>query len=453
MKSFRAKVSGKKLSGKFLSRICFLIFIVLIVGCASKSNDGNNDPKGDDVTTPRTVEQEKPLEPVTLKVQQLGAYFTTQDFNELIAEPVKRKYPHLTVELNASTESPQTLLARAEVFDFLVTFHGNIPPYKELGILMDMDPLAKKHNFDLGRFDPGALEAIRVISDKGELYALPYAANLNALYYNKDIFDKFGIDYPSDGLSWTETIEIAKRVTKTDDGIQYRGLDTDAIERLLFPLSLLLIDARSHQVQVNSEPYKRVFETAKQMYSIDGNEYDTSVGSVDRFLKNKNLAMIATVNLFLRFREITDLEWDVAQFPSYEERPNTYGLYDLHVAIPMAMSKHPDDLMRVLEVLFSDEIQTVMVRKSLKVSTLQDPKYAQQFGLDLPGMENKNIAGIFKSKPAPAPEFSLYWSGSRKFLTDEYVMYLRGEKDVNTALRDAEEKLKLHLETELAKTN
>lgn len=431
---------------------CLAFVMALLTSCSSNNNDKttNTEVEGKEGHPQQVVEQEKPLSPVTLKFQQLGGYFTQQDFNELIAEPVKKRYPHLTAVLSPDNTSVANLLASSETFDFLVTFHGNLPPYKELGILTDIDPLAKQHNFDLGRFDPGALEALRVVGDNNELYALPYAANLNAIYYNKDIFDKFAVSYPEDGMTWDETIELAKKVTGVESHVQYRGLDTDSIHRVLFPLSLNIVEARTHEVLVNSDPYKRVFETAKQIYSIPGNEYGASPGAIDRFLKSKDLAMIATVNLFLRFREITDLEWDVAQFPSYRERPNTYGMYDLHIAIPMSMSKHPEDQMRIFEVLFSDEIQTVMVKKSGKVSVLKDSKYNAMFGQDLPELTGKNIAGVFKSKPAQAPEFSMYWSASAGLLTSEYASYLRGEKDVNTALRDAEEAIKQYVETQLS---
>ncbi|TNJ67056.1 extracellular solute-binding protein [Paenibacillus hemerocallicola] len=412
-----------------------LAFVIAFTGCSTNQEAGV-------ATSPQ-----KPPEPVTIRVHQLGAYYTEQDFNELIAEPVKKKYPHITVEMDKTTEDLPVLLTKGETIDFLVTYHGRLSAYKDLGVYLDLLPLAKKYNFDLSRFDQGALDTIIANSDKGELYALPYANNLNALYYNKDIFDKFGVAYPKDGLLWEDTVELAKKLTRLDNQTQYRGLEVDDINRLLFPLSLNIIEEKTDKVTVNSEPYKRAIEIGRQIYSIPGNDFKTG-SAIDRFLKDKNVAMITTVNLFLRLRQTPDLNWDVAQFPSYKEKPDTYGMYDLHCMIPMAASKNRDDQMRVLEVLFSDEVQTIMSRKSAKLPVMKDPKYRQAFGQDLPELKGKHIEGVFKSKSAPAPANSIYYAKALSLLNAEYANVVKSTKDVNTALRDAEEQIKQYINTE-----
>lgn len=42
---------------------------------------------------------------------------------------------------------------------------------------------------------------------------------------------------------------------------------------------------------------------------------------------------------------------DVAQYPSYKEAPDTYGLVDAHYMVITKQSKHKDAAMRVLEVI------------------------------------------------------------------------------------------------------
>ncbi|CAG7654820.1 ABC transporter substrate-binding protein [Paenibacillus allorhizosphaerae] len=406
---------------------------------------------GNEATTTGEPEKvkEKPLEPVTLKFYQSGAYLSDQDFKDLLAEPVKKKYPHITVENVLTKNDLPQLVAAGEPADFFITWNGGLSYYKDLNAYFDLSPLAKQHNFDLNRFDPGTLNAIKAVSDKGELYALPYAINLNALYYNKDIFDKFGVSYPKDGMTWENAIELAKLVSRTDGGNKYRGLEIDSWQRVAFPLSLVPVDAKTNKATVNNEQFKRAFETAKQMFSVPGNDYiNSSSAAWDRFIKDKNVAMTATVNLFLRFKDTPDLKWDVAQFPSYSDKPNTYGMYDLHVMIPLKSSKSRDDQMRVMEVLFSDEVQTALVRKTARVSPMKDPKYAENFGADVAVMKGKNVAGIFKSKPAPAPEFSIHYTKAASLVTGEYDKYLKGGQDVNTALRIAEEKITQYIESQ-----
>ena len=420
-----------QMNGKRLALI-FCCTVLLLSACAKEN------PRGAETN----AEQNKPPEPVTLKMYQSGAYFTDQDFQLLFVEPLKNKYPHITLENVVSKMDLPELIASGEPVDFFVTWNGRLPYYKDFEFYEDLIPLANKYGFDLGKFDPKALDAIKAVSDKGELYALPYAVNLNATYYNKDIFDKFGVPYPQDGMTWEDAIELAKRVTREDGGISYQGLDMDSLNRLFFPLSLNVIDGKTDKPNVNNEFYKRAFEIGKQIYTIPGNPYrGGGEGVYNRFLKDKTLAMLMTVNLFLRLKEIPDLNWDVAQFPSYKERPNTYGMYDLHIIIPSKISKHQEDMMRVMEVLFSDEVQTAMVKKTLRVSVMKDPKYNQMFGQDIPELKNKRLTSIFKSSPAPAPAYSKYYPSAINMVVDGFKDYVNGKKDVNTALRETEEKI------------
>jgi multiple sugar transport system substrate-binding protein len=61
-------------------------------------------------------------------------------------------------------------------------------------------------------------EAQGVLTYKGDLYALPFWTSTQLMYYNKDLFDKAGVPYPSpeekDRMTYEETIDIAKKVMK-----------------------------------------------------------------------------------------------------------------------------------------------------------------------------------------------------------------------------------------------
>ena len=56
----------------------------------------------------------------------------------------------------------------------------------------------------------------------GEYYGLPYRSTLYSLYYNKDLFDKKGIAYPTK-ITWDEYLELARQLTYEEDGTQYWG--------------------------------------------------------------------------------------------------------------------------------------------------------------------------------------------------------------------------------------
>jgi multiple sugar transport system substrate-binding protein len=209
-------------------------------------------------------------------------------------------------------------------------------------------------------------------------------------------------------------------------------------------LSIIPVDAKTNLSAVNSEPYRKAFTLGKQIYSIPGN---TPNFTTNDFIKDKKQAMIASVNL-LDLLTKSDLNWDIAQFPSYKENPNVYGMYDLHVIAISSTSKYKEAAMKTLEVLFSDENQKISTRNTGRVSLLTNPDIRKEFGADNPALKDKKLNSIFKSKPAYAPPFSKFQSKGSEVVLKHYKEFLADQKDLNTMLRDAEEEINQYIKTQ-----
>lgn len=48
----------------------------------------------------------------------------------------------------------------------------------------------------------------------GNCMRQPVVNNTMSLYYNKDLFDKFGVSYPKDGMTWDEVLELNRQLDK-----------------------------------------------------------------------------------------------------------------------------------------------------------------------------------------------------------------------------------------------
>jgi multiple sugar transport system substrate-binding protein len=55
--------------------------------------------------------------------------------------------------------------------------------------------------------------------DGGAFYAFPYKQEIWCVYYNKDMFDKAGVPYPSGSWTWDDYIATAKKLTDTSKGL------------------------------------------------------------------------------------------------------------------------------------------------------------------------------------------------------------------------------------------
>jgi multiple sugar transport system substrate-binding protein len=70
---------------------------------------------------------------------------------------------------------------------------------------------------------------------------------------------------------------------------------------------------------------------------------------------------------------------------------------------------------------------------------MRDPKIQQAYAQDLAFMKGKNIPAIFKTGLAKPYEATLYDTAAMNALSVELKNIVTKGKDVNTALRDAEE--------------
>ncbi len=430
-----------------------LLSMMMLAACSSQDSQDNAEPNNtgtqqeEQTETPAPAEEEN-LDPVVLKLYP-GQWIIDEDLELLINEPLQRKYPHISVERIERSENPleEYIMSNGQL-DLITTWNGSMANWQELNLFEDLIPLIDKYDIDLNRFDQGAIDTILAIPGNGELFGLPYNRQYNVLYYNKEIFDRFGVSYPKDGMTWDETIELATRLTREEDGISYRGLDPENVTRVMFQLGLNVVDAETERANVNSEPYRKLFETVYKIYAIPGNKPPQwGYSAYDAFVKDRNVAMSAMVNLTNTIVEHGEgLDWDMAQYPSFEDNPNVYGMYDMHMISVTKNSQYKDEAMKVLEVLFSDEVQMDAVTKTGRISLLNDPKFQEAYGSENPVLKDKHLEAIFMSTPAHAPRFSKHYSKASGILREHFYQYADGEKDINEALRDAEEEINQYIE-------
>jgi ABC-type glycerol-3-phosphate transport system substrate-binding protein len=95
--------------------------------------------------------------------------------------------------------------------DFIYTNDDLVRAMAGRGILKPLnDEIIKTAKIDLSLYEPKTME---MLSHKGKLYALPFGFSNLALFYNKDIFDSAGIEYPSPDWKWKDFLSAAEKLT------------------------------------------------------------------------------------------------------------------------------------------------------------------------------------------------------------------------------------------------
>ncbi|WP_158606519.1 ABC transporter substrate-binding protein [Paenibacillus ginsengarvi] len=421
---------------------------LLAAACGSQSGSADETTKKDKGTGAPAISDA----PVTLTAA-IDSVIIDPALEKLIKDKLQKQHPNITLNIIQPVKGStlDELIASGTVPDIVFTYSGRLTAFQEKGILYDITELVKTHKVDLSRFEPQMIADTKVGSPNGELYGLPYSRNFHAFYYNKDIFDKFGVPYPQDGMTWEQILELAKKVTRNEGGTQYRGIDPGSgISWIYQPLGIEADDYKTGKATLNNDKWKRVFELVKAMFTIPGNE--PRGNAIDNFLKEKILAMIMYTNMFSQLEGPTKegFNWDIAQYPSYTERPNIYGNASVNIMTVTKTSKYKDQAMQVIEAAISDDVQLESSRQG-RISPLLSPQIQAEFGQNLDILKGKRIASIFKSKPVPYPNSSPYRSKSEAIAKTYFNQYLAGTIDVNTALSKGDEEINKMLQAEKAK--
>lgn len=411
----------------------------LLAGCAGGQTGADN------AETPTKVEE--PPKPVTLKV-----YTATNesDFEKYYNQFVKKKFPYVTLERMEKSAQPPTvvypqMLAAGTMPDIIMEGLTNLAALKELDLMTDLGPLAKKHGFTLDAYNPKVVESIKSYGEKGEAYYLPFSVLGFALHYNKDIFDRFGVPYPKDFMTWDEVIELGKRLSRTDSGVQYVGIRPPLqINRMSSQLSLSYADAATKKSLVNSAGWRQHFEMTKRIEDAQGGPpADLFTRSRDVFMKTKTIAMLPDIlalqNVDMAAMEKGGLNWDIVTFPSFKENPRVgTGVFSDGFVLPKG-GKNEDIAFQVISFLSSDpEVQTNSTRLGF-VTALNDTGIRDQAFADHPAAKGKNLKNIFAMEyPTPARS-STYDSAVLTIMNKYLVNFINGTTDINSALRDAAE--------------
>ena len=135
-------------------------------------------------------------------------------------------HPNVTIEMvDLGSTDYQTVLGTqlsGSDADFDVVTIKDVPGLVTLankGVLEPLDSLISQDGLDLSVYS-GITDQVKV---NDVLYELPFRRDIWVLFYNKDVFDKAGVAYPTNDMTWKEYDELARKITDTTPGSEVYG--------------------------------------------------------------------------------------------------------------------------------------------------------------------------------------------------------------------------------------
>ena len=228
---------------KIQKRLLFLIVLLMVVGmtlsaCApSQPADTGEEPE-------EPVEAAEPVEIRWFVGLGTGSNPDQIPLEDAVVEEFNATHDNivLVVEYVENSQAPdqlKTQIAAGNPPD-IVGPVGQSGVNEFSGLFLDLEPYLE--DFDWSDFDEDSIDAYRL---EGEgLLGLPFAVFPSMIYYNRDLFDEAGLDYPphtygeayADGDAWTveKMEELAMLLTVDENGNDATSPDFDPEKLTLY---------------------------------------------------------------------------------------------------------------------------------------------------------------------------------------------------------------------------
>jgi multiple sugar transport system substrate-binding protein len=318
---------------------------------------------------------------------------------QAITDAFMQAHPEVKVRIEALAwdgywEKLQTMIAGGVAPDMFRMDYVYMAVYASKGVPIALDDYVKAE-IDTSQFAEGYEMVFQAYSYEGKQYALPQDVNTQVLFYNKQLFDEAGVDYPNESWKWDpetggDFLEAAKALTSGDvfgysqewyweplspwlwenggdwhneDRTQSTMSDPKTIAGIQFLADLLL----THNVS----------PTPAQM---------AGRGAVDMF----NTGAVAMYQsgrwMTPTLRAIEDLDWDVAVLPEgVAGRATTLGGTASCIS---NQSKHPDETWQYAKWYLTGDAQTMIADMALSTPLLKSVLESKEFMESTPPQNN-----------------------------------------------------------------
>jgi multiple sugar transport system substrate-binding protein len=412
-------------------------------GCSGSGGEQGNNSGG--ATAEGGGQPAKRTEPVELVIHTNNGA-TPESFDANYGDRIRQKFPDykITYIQSKAGSTLQDLLATGQRVDILFQTDSY---YFELAqgskLEFDMTDLAKKHGVDLNAIEPRLIEGLKA-SGGGKLYALPVSNMIQVMYYNKSIFDKFGVPYPKDGMNWDEVHELSKKLDREDGGVSYIGFTASPAHILgNNQYSIPYVDAKTDKPTFLDSTWNKLFET----YLLTPGKtegYQKFVTGKKKLPYRLEFTDTPTLGMFVfnssfpfLIPNINDINWDLVALPVFKEKPKV-GSQSMPVVFGMtSMAKDKDAAMEVIKYLASEEAQLSEAKKG-NMPVLTSAAVRKAFAQDTP-FKDKNWGALYYNEIAPGVTKNPFLLSVEKVLTPYVQQVIEGKKDLNTALREAQE--------------
>ena len=433
---------------------------------------------------------------------------TETDLVYEVCRKFEEKYPHIKVdvEIISSYESQfRNFMAASSVPDVFCVPDGNFGQWVDTGVMLNLQEYydnTTNEGIDKEHIASSALQRYRYngkTMGTGDLYCMPKDITPYVMYYNKDLFDQYQVEYPTNVEYWVnycKEIEMyayvhqTKEITAEDydkigkiaieNGIldpyaamcmwMQFGYFRDTIKQTnplkltndhiygvakLYPESLvwsnggdyLNVTPNNLDVTINTPEFIEAYEylvSAQTEYAVAAtSEIITSTSEKTMFINGMAACFIEGRSSTTDLRNKAQFDWDIAPIPAFTKNQNCNGWsgsvgYGVYVN-----TKHPDEAYLLAEYFTSKEGQFIMAEAGFTAPLYNDENTINKFMEIEEGKLPANTVEFIRAAQYQKPGLWQYLPSVRwkEYFDVESGDMFSGVADPKNFMHDFEEKI------------
>lgn len=408
--------------------------------------------------------------PSTEHVSMKVLHYDESTFFRDYASMFMVKFPHIEIEFipfqssNNESDTPMDYIQELEKAidehqpDLLWLYPFSYAELASRGMLLDLKPLMQKEQYDVTQLASVVIDRLTFLGE-GKLYGLSPQYSSRALFYNKDLFDQYGVAHPHAQMSWKEVLQLAQRFP-SDQGVYgfqlYDGLPAaELVKEIGRTKQLDIIDWQFKRVAGDTAGWKEILQMTMEAYKAGvllqedgprGPRIEIESLRQNPFIAGRTAmalygyAMVETMNQAEQLLNDSVPNWGVVTAPVDPNHPELSPHYVMNEIFAIAAkADHSDAAWEFIKYVLSEEYAVIKSR------SIRNQLYTRSLPKDKESLER--LEAFTKLKPAEAymnrADLELSSAEStalEMMLNEEFSSFLQGAKSAEAALLTIEQK-------------
>ncbi len=292
----------------------------------------------------------------------------------------------------------KTNAAGGDLPDVFTMSQDNFFFYADNDVLLDLQPYWDQFGIDTSIWGSGLVDPYRW-GDNGDLYAAPVNWDTIAIYYNKDMFDAAGLDYPTADWDWNDFAAAAETLTDPENDVYgasvYAEYQAGYANWIAATGVTPVVDAAHTRCTLGDDGSLEALNYLKDLYdkgympsvSVMGG---SSADDAFNFWASEKVAMISGGSWALPAAFNVDFNWDLVQLPKNPTTGRSRSIVHAVGYVASSRTANPDLVANLILFLASDEGQAFFAEGG-SVAPANPSPAIQQMWIDSFGETNVNI--------------------------------------------------------------